>query len=392
MTRTHWITCLILFLVLAVGITWQRAQVDKLDTLIGLRTDLDEAFQSVHDTLDEQITTSQAKLATLESFAFAPSTPTTNPADPYDPIPLRIGTVGAAIYHRPFCPYAKKSLITYGAEKRINFWTREQVADNNRTADTYCSAGVFDCSNVAPEEFAASGNDPWCGANIRNTNYITDFDAIEGKTLCTLQGRIGVFVDQPEDCMDGEIRESDPSCDQTACGACTEDCYSVCVGCIKITMIPLNEITLGMGDVNRDGQVDVNDYLFYHECYSGASVATTPCQNVFDFDADTDVDIADFDLFVQAYDTGNISWANEQHPEAVINPTKPELPLRVGTQGSKYYHRESCPSVNASWERHGIEKRIDYFTWDQVEKSGRVPDQNVCNAGTRNAPNASIIP
>ena len=59
-----------------------------------------------------------------------PSQPTIDPADPYDPMPLRVGTVGATAFHHPFCPYAKQSLEIYGLEKRINYWTREQIAES----------------------------------------------------------------------------------------------------------------------------------------------------------------------------------------------------------------------------------------------------------------------
>ena len=324
------------------------------------------------------LTTTQATL----------SQSTTNPADPYNPVPLRVGTIGATVYHRLYCPYAKQSLATHGAANRINYWTREQVADSGRPADTYCMAGVFDCSNIEPAEFATSGNDPWCGANIRSTNYIIDgIDAsIAGKTLCSLQGRIGVFVDDPSACVNGSIRGSNLSCDRAACEACTIDCDTACTGCVKVTLAPLNKITFGMGDANRDGQADAEDYLYYHECYSGPVAATIPCQNVFDFDNDTDVDTIDFDLFVQAYNTGNKSWATTNHPNAIINPPGPEFPLRVGTEGSVIYHRIDCPAVNKSWQTWGIDRRVDFFSWDQIEASRRTPDTNVCFPGTRDNP------
>ena len=64
----------------------------------------------------------------------------------------------------------------------------------------------------------------------------------------------------------------------------------------------------------------------------------------------------------------------------------PEIPLRVGTVGSQYYHRLDCPSVNNSWLQHGIEKRIDFYTWDKIEASGRIADDAVCKAGSRENP------
>lgn len=320
-----------------------------------------------------------------------------NPVDPYDPMPLRVATVGATAYHRPFCPYAKQSLAAHGLEKRINYLTREEVAESKRPADKYCMAGVFDCSDVDPAEFAASGNDPWCGANLRSSHYnVAGVDAaIAGKILCNLQGHIGLFVNEPDDCVNGMIRASDASCDHDACGACTSaltlaDCVAACDGCNRVTLAPLNKVTLYMGDANRDGQTSVDDYLYYHECYSGPIAATIPCQNVFDFDNDADVDTDDFELFTQAYNTGNISWATANHPDAVINQPKLELPLRVGTDGSAIYHRIDCPAVNNSWQIWGIAKRADYYTWDQIESSGRVPDTNICLPGTRHDPSGAL--
>lgn len=328
----------------------------------------------------------------LATGVVVPSGPTINPANPYDPMPLRIGTVAATTFHRPFCPHAKQSLVIHGLEKRINYWTREQVVESRRPGDLFCRARTFDCSNVEPSEFAISGNDPWCGANIRLSHYVIDgIDAdLADKTLCNMQGRIGIFVDDPTKCVNGNIIASDPSCFDAACTTCTVDCDVVCAGCNKVTMALLNKITLGMGDANKDGQADIADYLYYHECYSGPIAATIPCQNVFDFDEDADVDAVDFDLFVNAYNSGNAEWAATNYPDAVINPPREELPLRVGTEGASLYHRLDCPSVNASWERNGMEKRVDFYSWEQIEKSGRSPDMVVCFPGTRLNPSGSL--
>ena len=46
---------------------------------------------------------------------------------------------------------------------------------------------------------------------------------------------------------------------------------------------------------------------------------------------------------------------------------------KVHTEGAVYYHKITCPIVWDSWERNGWEKRIDFYTWEQVEASGRIP-------------------
>lgn len=63
-------------------------------------------------------------------------------------------------------------------------------------------------------------------------------------------------------------------------------------------------------------------------------------------------------------------------------------PLRVGTKGANYYHREDCPSVLRSWENGG--KRVNYYTWWGIKWSGRVPDDKVCHAGTRENPDGNV--
>jgi len=385
----NWIIGTVVVLAIAAVVTWQSLE-SKSES--ARRATRGERVESPKLAIAQKLPRPVETFAAGVTAQVVPPTPTTNPADPYSPMPLRVGTVGATTFHRPFCPYAKQSLATHGVEKRINYWTREQVADSGRPGDSYCIAEVFDCAGVDPMDFASSGNDPWCGANIRSSHFhVEGVDAaLAGKTLCNLQGRIGVFVDDPVYCVNGKIRGSDPSCDEAACGACTTDCVIPCAGCVRVTMAALNKVTLAMGDANADGQADLEDYLYYHECYSGPVAATIPCQNVFDFDSDADVDVNDFDLFVQAYNTGNVSWANANYPNAVINPPQPELPLRVGTEGSQYYHRIDCPSVNNSWQTWGIDRRADFFTWDQVESSGRIPDTTVCLPGTRSNPSGSL--
>ena len=54
------------------------------------------------------------------------------------------------------------------------------------------------------------------------------------------------------------------------------------------------------GDVDGDGDVDLNDFANFPACMKGPSIiATSQCQD-FDFDQDGDVDLVDFSLF-QSY-------------------------------------------------------------------------------------------
>jgi hypothetical protein len=65
----------------------------------------------------------------------------------FDPMPLRVGTEGSIIYHRPFCPYAQAALATHGAAKRINWYSIDEIP-SNRIPDTFCKAHIFECRDV----------------------------------------------------------------------------------------------------------------------------------------------------------------------------------------------------------------------------------------------------
>jgi len=57
------------------------------------------------------------------------------------------------------------------------------------------------------------------------------------------------------------------------------------------------------GDADRDGDVDIGDYLFMSACVSGPATAASPvCQSAgFDLDNDADIDMADFAIFEQCF-------------------------------------------------------------------------------------------
>jgi hypothetical protein len=66
---------------------------------------------------------------------------------------------------------------------------------------------------------------------------------------------------------------------------------------------------LGEGDVDNDGDVDLDDYEGFQQCLFGPDVVPAPeaplsadkCLSVFDFELDNDVDLTDFAAFTQAF-------------------------------------------------------------------------------------------
>ena len=64
-----------------------------------------------------------------------------------------------------------------------------------------------------------------------------------------------------------------------------------------------------LADLDRDGDVDLNDFLVFQRCYSGAGSPPTPeCPTniVADMDYDGDVDLSDF-LILQKSFTGSLA-------------------------------------------------------------------------------------
>ncbi|MCB9866630.1 MAG: hypothetical protein H6816_08365 [Phycisphaerales bacterium] len=66
------------------------------------------------------------------------------------------------------------------------------------------------------------------------------------------------------------------------------------------------------GDADCDGEVDLADHAAWHDCFAGPGATPDPtaprtvqdCLDAFDFDGDTDVDLADFGDFAATYDGG----------------------------------------------------------------------------------------
>ena len=62
-----------------------------------------------------------------------------------------------------------------------------------------------------------------------------------------------------------------------------------------------NAIDTRPGDADRDGDVDLADYLQMIKCFSPAANSSAAGCETFDFDDDSDVDLGDFVAFQTAY-------------------------------------------------------------------------------------------
>ncbi len=106
-----------------------------------------------------------------------------------------------------------------------------------------------------------------------------------GMHLCVLQGYIGLFVADPDECRDGAIQ----------------------VGTL-VTFARVNKIVGGIGDANMDGDCNADDLAAIVSCVESPE---PDCVCTFDYDGDNDVDLRDFQGFQVAFGTGNSRWKAE---------------------------------------------------------------------------------
>lgn len=114
--------------------------------------------------------------------------------------------------------------------------------------------------------------------------------AQEGKYLCSLQGYIGVFVDESSGCNNGLVY----------------------VGTM-VTLATVNKIVGGIGDANMDGDCNEEDVPGFINCLQGITSPDFDCLCTFDYDDDGDIDIKDYGKFQLAFGTGNTRWREETY-------------------------------------------------------------------------------
>jgi hypothetical protein len=278
----------------------------------------------------------------------------------FDPMPLRVGTEGALVYHHPFCPYAQRALTTHGPSKRVNYFSRLDIP-YNREPCNFCKADVWNWPFwLTPEEVIDHGLEYYPFARRTHTVPVVPPDTV----ICSWTGYVA-FAVPPENCVDGGVH--------------TTEGTPITIQCLILNMIPS-----GIGDANQDGDVDEEDFPYLVAAYSGPDVTATPvAQRLFDYDEDQDVDMSDFQAWFAELGTGNSSWIAANYPDAVEG-RREYYPLRVGIQGSDKYHQPDCPAVKRSWETHGYEKAVAWWNWADIEDTGRTPDTvgppNGCDA------------
>jgi hypothetical protein len=99
-------------------------------------------------------------------------------------------------------------------------------------------------------------------------------------------------------CVDAGISnaESTPLLSRTTRRDQVADAYPVDIG-FHEQIIPS---AYRPGDFTRDGKVDLADFRFFQQCYTGSGVETPPSSCwFFDHDSDFDVDDVDFADWVQ---------------------------------------------------------------------------------------------
>ena len=277
----------------------------------------------------------------------------------FNPMPLRVGTVGSTTYHRPLCKVAQSQLKQYGVTNRVNFFSIAEIEVSGRTPNTCCIPEIFTVPNAA--DFA----DKDVYRMQRLAHEIPIIPA--GKTVCNWEGHTLAVV-PTANCQNGVI-----TTDQGVA--------------VDIEMIYFNAIAAGIGDVNGDGDINEDDLPYLCACFGKS---TSNCKNAFDYNNDGIVNQSDVLDFKDAFQPkclpplgGNSAWINVNYPNATHLFVRP-IPLRVSMMGSTRYHLPNCKAWLSSVKTYGLAETCEFYSRDDIVKSQRTPDTagppNGCDA------------
>lgn len=317
------------------------------------------ACQSITKT-DKQETskTIQPLAADGESFA-AMAAPDPAKEALFNPMPLRVGTVGSTTYHRPFCKVAQNQLKQYGVSKRVNFFSIAEIEASGRTPNTCCIPEIF--TVPIPDDFA--NKDVY-----RISRRAYEIPTIpEGKTVCNWEGHTLVVV-PTANCVDGKITTNEGMA-------------------VDIDFLYFNAIQAGLGDADGDGDINEADLPYLCASYGKTS---NNCKNAFDYNNNGTVDNTDVRAFFAAMQPkclppwgGNSAWIAANYPGAAHLPQRP-IPLRVSMMGSTRYHLPGCKQWLSSVKTYGNAEVCEFYSREDITKSGRTPDTsgapNGCDA------------
>lgn len=308
------------------------------------------AGKTAHDVLKQNPTSRPSNQSTPAERAQVLGALDPNVQSLFNPMPLRVSTVGSTTYHHPFCKYAMQSLNRYGPTKRVNYFTIQSIPANYVPC-TYCTPDVYDFPvDMPPADFIRRGQEVYPVFRREHQGA----SAPQGAVVCQWKGYVGIAVD-PNACEQGTIN-------------------AVAGVPLNIQTFTFNGISFGIGDANQDAKVDNADFPYLVAAYSGTNQATPVAQMLFDFNRDGKVDLADFQSWFSEFGSGNHLYAAQFWPTAVEAGERSTHPIRVSIDGSNKYHMPNCPAVKRSWETYGYHKAIGYFTWDEIERSGKTPD------------------
>lgn len=315
--------------------------------------------ESTNKSIKTETNTTETEV--FETFSIPPD-PTLEAL--FNPLPLRVSTVGSQYYHRPYSQRAQEALERYGPTKRINYFTMEEVINSGKipapvTDPKNNIAEIFECPNSAAK-FADSDNVCAVGRRLNSIPIIPP-----GKVVCGWNGYTLMCV---------PFINCQSNTDTNSIITTTADAP------VDMDILYFNAIPLGIGDGNGDGDVTIEDTPFFDACASGESDSQN-CLNCFDYDNDGDVDSSDKTIFLSQIGTGNSFWISQNYPGAKKIRERP-IPIRVGMKGSNLYHLPTCPAVLRSRATYGHSKFLEFFTRAEVIATGRMAD----NAGTAAAP------
>jgi hypothetical protein len=278
----------------------------------------------------------------------------------FDPMPLRVSSSGGTLYHQPFCQYAQAALVKYGPTKRVNYYTVAQVTASKKGSCPLCQPELY-APPEDPQKFAESGTDLFKPERHEYKEPVIN----SGYYVCWFNRHL--FTIRPEGIP------------------CSQPFQITVEGGSQVTLTsPIqwaNPIGCGIGDANEDVDITEADFDYCIACYSGNGVpATQTCQMYFDFDNDCDVDMADFQAFLQHNGSGMTAWMHDHWPDAVDK--KVPRPVAGGMASSTKYHWTKSAKLQGLKQMYGLYKYIEWYSCDALRASGRVPDDqnfNPCN-------------
>jgi hypothetical protein len=126
------------------------------------------------------------------------------------------------------------------------------------------------------------------------------------------------------------------------------------------------------GDLDDDGNVDLNDFALFADCLTGPTIPAGPECNPADFDRDADLDLADFSAFQRAFSgRAGILYAPSQPDNTAWRAA---LEAYIGRRCDYFDARTGTPSVHTMDQYECVFTWVNYAYHDKVTMGNNLAD------------------